>query len=339
MVECVTKRGGLAVFLGAGFSKWAAGLPVAAQLFDFQVEAFGVTEETKLRVVTQLKAAWDGEHVDGTAEQFIAYALSLSPRSKAAILWYLVRRLSEPYIWNEWHAGRWRRHVLMIDENRKLERPGVTRARHFLVGLGNDITGILTTNYDLIVEYALGTELFNYGERGEVLFGRGAYPLSQWRNPVALTGPIPVAKMHGSISWDSRGRYTDGRRGLTGNALIVAPIPEKLAPAALAAVWDLAGRILQQSSRLLVFGFAFNPYDEALLNHIAEHGRNVQAVVLIDINPNLGRAKQLWPQANLTAFPPPPEGSAGLAEWLAGRSRIDHLTAGWIGPADAGRSA
>lgn len=322
MVEYVRKGGGLAVFLGAGFSKWAAGLPVAAELFDFQLQAFGVTEAAKLRVVTQLKAAWDSEHVGGTAEQFIAHALSLPPRSKSAILWYLVRRLSEPYIWNEWHAGRRRRHVLMIDEIRKLERPGVIRARDFLIGLGNDITGILTTNYDLIVEYALGTKLFNYGERGEVLSGRGAYPLSQWRNPVALTGPIPVAKMHGSISWDSRGRYTDGRRGLTGNALIVAPTPEKRAPAALASVWDLAGRILRQSSRLLVFGFAFNPYDEALLNHIAEHGRALRAIVLLDVNPNLDRAKQLWPHAELMAFPPPPEGSDHLGEWLAGLASL-----------------
>ena len=28
----------LALFLGAGFSKWAADLPVASQLFDFDIE-------------------------------------------------------------------------------------------------------------------------------------------------------------------------------------------------------------------------------------------------------------------------------------------------------------
>lgn len=326
MAEFLTKRAGLAVFLGAGFSKWSAGLPVAAELFDSHLEPFGVQEEDKLRLVRQLKAAWDGEHPDGTAEQFIAHALAGPPRFRGAVLWYIVRRLSEPYIWTEWHAGKRRRHVLMIDENRKLERPGVTRARDFLIGLGPDVAGVLTTNYDLLTEYAFGTRLFNYGQRGEVLSGRGAYPLSQWRKPVALTGPISVAKMHGSISWDSHGRYTDGRRGLTGNALMVAPTPEKTRPAALGGVWELAGRILEQSSRLLVFGFAFNPYDEALLSHIAHHGHGLETVMLLDINPNLDGAKQVWPHAEVRVLPPPSEGSGEFAEWLGRRVTADHLT-------------
>ncbi len=326
MAKSVTKRTGLAVLLGAGFSKWKAGLPVAAELFDFQLEPFGVREEGKLRLVRQLKTAWDGECPDGTAEQFIAHALAGPPRVRGAVLWYIVRRLSEPYVWTEWHAGKWRRHVLMIDENRKLERAGVTRARDFLVGLGHDVTGVLTTNYDLLVEYAFGTRLFNYGRRGEVLSGRAAYPLSQWRNPVALTGSVSIAKMHGSISWDSHGRYTDGRRGLTGNALIVAPTPEKTPPAPLASVWQLAGRILEQSSRFLVFGFAFNPYDEALLSHIANHGRGLKAVMVVDINPNLDGAKQLWPHSEVRALQPPPDGSAELAEWLGHRATTGHLT-------------
>lgn len=319
MAESVTKRTGLAVLLGAGFSKWAAGLPVAAELFDFQLDPFGVREKAKLRLVRQLKAAWDSEHHDSTAEQFITYALTGAPRVRGAVLWYIVRRLSEPYIWTEWHAGKWRRHVLMIDENRKIERPGVTRAQDFLVGLGLDVTGVLTTNYDLLIEYAFGTTLFNYGHRGEVLSGRGAYPLSQWRNPVALTGPISIAKMHGSISWDSHDRYTDGRRGLTGNALIVAPTPEKAPPSQLASVWQLGGRILERSSRLLVFGFAFNPYDEALLNHLAARGRGLETVMLVDISPNLDSAKQLWPQSEVSAIPPPSESGAALAEWLRHR--------------------
>ena len=103
---------------------------------------------------------------------------------------------------------------------------------------------LLTTNYDLLVEYALGTKEMNYGMRGEVLTGRGPYPVSQWANPVTLTGSVSVAKMHGSVSWDENARYTDGRRGLTGDALIIAPTPEKSMPDSLRDVWDLAARIL-----------------------------------------------------------------------------------------------
>jgi len=73
----------------------------------------------------------------------------------------------------------------MIDENRVLERPGIKRAQNFLTWLSRfGLQGVITTNYDLIIEYALGTKGFNYGDVGEILQGRGPYPVSQWHNPV-----------------------------------------------------------------------------------------------------------------------------------------------------------
>ena len=191
----------LTLFLGAGFSKWAAGLPLANQLFDFEIEPFGIREIKKLNIIRQMKKDWDVENTNGMSEQFIAYAISESQITRTFLLWYITRRLSDPYIWKEWHAGRWRRHVLMIDENRKNGSPGVIRARKFILQLIPHLKGIITTNYDLIVEYALGTKYFNYGLSGEVLSGRGSYPISQWQNPVILNGSIPLAKLHGSISW------------------------------------------------------------------------------------------------------------------------------------------
>ncbi len=41
----------LALLLGAGFSKWAACLPLASQLFDFSIDPFGIREERKLQRV------------------------------------------------------------------------------------------------------------------------------------------------------------------------------------------------------------------------------------------------------------------------------------------------
>lgn len=308
----------LALLLGAGFSKWAAGLPVASELLDLQIEPFGVRDETKLRLVEQMRDAWCAEHPDAPIEQFIAHILQSSgERGKKAALWYIVRRLSEPYIWTEWHAGRWRRHVLMIDENRKLERAGVKTAQQFLLRiLGARTSGIVTTNHDLLVEYALGTKRFNYGHQGEQLIGRGPYPVSQWQSPVTLKGTIPLAKVHGSISWDAAGRYTDGRRGLTGNALIVAPTPEKVPPMELATEWQLSRRILTTASRLLVFGFAFNPYDEALLDHLCTNGKSIEQVALVDICPRLDRAVNVWPQAEVHAIGPPPDGNEELRRWI-----------------------
>jgi hypothetical protein len=50
------------VILGAGFSKWAANLPLGKDLFDFAIGPYGVREEKKLISVRDLKASWDTEN-------------------------------------------------------------------------------------------------------------------------------------------------------------------------------------------------------------------------------------------------------------------------------------
>jgi hypothetical protein len=96
----------MTLFLGAGFSKWAAGLPLASELFDFNFEPWGPRESHRLDDVRELKRLWDSSHLDGLAEQFIADALHSNKRVGSLVQWYIVRRLSEPFIWKEWHAGR-----------------------------------------------------------------------------------------------------------------------------------------------------------------------------------------------------------------------------------------
>src|SRR4030042_2752409 len=219
------------LFLGAGFSKWAVNLPVATQLFDFDIQPWGPRESSKLDVIKLIKDAWDVVHPNGLTEQFIADTLNFNEKSKQAVLWYIVRRLSDPFIWTEFYPHKQRRHVFMIDEHRRFGVPGLKKAQNFIQQFNSPLLGgIITTNYDLIVEYALGTKGFNYGIRNQTLIGRGPYPVSQWRNPVTLKGDVPLAKIHGSISWDENYCYTDGRRGLTGHALIIAPTPEKQPP-------------------------------------------------------------------------------------------------------------
>jgi len=302
---------------GAGFSKWAAKLPLARELFDFRVKPFGVREAKKLASLRDFKTAWDGTHPSEPAEAFIDFALRQGRDSGKLVIWYVVRRLSDPYIWEEWHSGRWRRHVLMLDEHRKSDKPGVQEARAFLVGvLGTLLDGIVTTNYDLLVEYALGTTGFNYGIPGEQLVGRGPYPLSHWLHPVTLTGAVSLAKVHGSISWDTSARYTDGRRGMTGNALILAPVPNKKPPPELSAQWDLAARLLRRASSIVVFGFAFNPYDSEFLDHLRAESTSVKHVLLIDTRPKERSARDIWPNASLETLPPPPQSEPDIRKWL-----------------------
>lgn len=315
----------LALFLGAGFSRWAAGLPVASQLFDFDIQPWGPRERRKLEIAKSLRREWKAKHPGGLAEQFVAHALSLEAKSREVLLWYLVRRLSKPFIWQELIGGKARRHVLMIDENRRFDVAGVVKARSFLQRFFSPwLAGIITTNYDMIVEYALGTKGFNYGVPNQRLAGRGPYPVSQWKNPVRLRGKVPLAKIHGSVSWDSTACYTNGRRGLTGHALIVAPTPEKRPPVALGAVWALATRILQRATCLVAFGFAFNPYDEAVLDLLGCAGRSLRSVLLIDIEPETDRARRVWHDISIASCQPPPHGSSDLRGWLV--SQKSYLT-------------
>jgi len=82
----------LALLLGAGFSKWAAGLPLGSELFDFALEPSGTREQHRLHRVRELKRNWDALNPDGLAEQFIASVLCCDDaRSKEDVLWYVVR--------------------------------------------------------------------------------------------------------------------------------------------------------------------------------------------------------------------------------------------------------
>jgi len=307
----------LTVFLGAGFSKWAADLPLASELFAFDIEPWGARESKRLDCVKKLKAFWDSSHPDGLAEQFVADMLQSNKHASSLIQWYIVRRLSEPFIWPEFYAHEWHRHSLMIDENRKLALPGIVKAQEFLGRYWWPyLAGIITTNYDMIVEYALGTKKFNYGIPNEELCGRGPYPVSR---PIVLRGRIPLAKLHGSVSWDESQKYTEGRRGITGNALILPPTHDKELPRSLMHARGVGENILQKSTRMVVFGFAFNQYDQDILTLLKSSGRNLKAILLVNQPSNAGSqidaARSLWPSASITFTTPPPEWTVDAKIW------------------------
>jgi hypothetical protein len=261
-----------------------------------------------------LKTDWDEANPGGLSEQFVAGALRSSGRNRRLVSWYVTRRLLDPFI----RAVLGGTQALMIDDSRRLQHEGIRIAQQFFRQFEERrLCGIVTTNYDLLVEYALGTVGFNYGALDEGLKGRGKNPWFPWQGiPVKLTGSLRVAKIHGSVSWDENSRYTDGRCGVKGTALIVPPDSEEGTPQSLRLTWDLARTILGESTDLLIFGFAFNPYDEAALNLLATGGRKVRSVFLIDPDPKIGPTQQVWPRASIQARQPPPQDNAGLRAWV-----------------------
>ena len=230
-----------AILLGAGFSKWAVNLPTVNDLFDYKIRIWGIREKSKLGHLKRLKEVWDSENTGENPEEFISYAYEKSENDKHVITWYIARRLSDPFIWEERRRFSSHRHVLMIDEYRKNGIVGLKNAKNFINSLqGPQLSGIITTNYDLVVEYALGTKGFNYGTRFQALQGRGPYPVSTWLHPVILRGDLSLAKIHGSISWTEEGHFTDGRGGITGKALIVPPVLDKPKLKLLEDQWNLS---------------------------------------------------------------------------------------------------
>lgn len=268
------------------------------ELFDFKLDLLSQGDMRRLARIREDWARWKEENPNGLAEEFIRWSLNTSSHRRSRVSWYVTRRLSQPFMTRI--QGNFA--TLMINDRRARELEGTIRARAFLELIqDSELSGIITSNYDMLAEFALGTAGFNYGDPGECLVGRGHNPQFPWQNtPVYLTGNRILAKVHGSLSWDHSNRYTDGKPGRAGRALIVPPAPEKKPPSVVTDMWRLANTILKTSNVLIVFGFAFNPYDVALLDLLKSSGKNLKKVLLVDPFPKLKSAATLWPNANIT---------------------------------------
>ena len=249
---------------------------MAATLFDFAIDTNSAREAQRLRAVQRDKEAWDSESPNGLAEVFIQQMLDASEMKRRRVTWYVTRRLTEPFVARKLGGAQ----ALKIDDHRAPTAPGVAPAKVVLSALGPRLSALLTANYDLLPEYALGTAGFNYGTVGEQLIGRGKNPWFPWQgDDPCVSGELLIYKLHGSVSWDSFAKRTDGGCGVRGDALIVPPRPEKVAPVELKLVWQMASRALRAARMLVVFGFAFNPSSLASSRYrhdrsgIARHAR------------------------------------------------------------------
>lgn len=290
------------LFLGAGFSKWAFDLPLVNELFDFNISTTSEQEVKKLALIEKDWGLWIEEHPNETPEKFVYWCMNKSTHRKGRVIWYVNRRLTEPFM----TRMRGSYTAAMFDERTVRENEKIIYLKNFFSSLSdNGLNGILTCNYDTIIECTLGMAGFNYGIKDEQLFGRGINPLFPSQNShLKVTGSIALAKLHGSLSWDKEKKYTSGKPGRKGNALIVPPAPEKKPPVELFDVWELGASLLKQSSCLIVFGFAFNPYDLALLEYLAENGKEIRHVVIVDPYPNTEMARNIWPNALIEVIDP-----------------------------------
>ena len=271
-----------ALLIGAGFSKWSCDLPLVLSYLLLPYTRI-TREERRVIRLKKIYERWRAENPVEHCEGFVR--LMQGPLDKFNLTnWYITRRLSEPFI-----VGSGRRFTWYINSYHPQGHNGIEKVRNLLALLntigGPENLGILTTNYDLIPEYALGTRRFNYGVPGEQI-GFTPYP---YPKPLFLTGAVSIAKLHGSISWDGNRKFPDSRCGLTGKCLIVPPITEKQAPKALKSQWGLARKIISRCHTLIVFGFSFNEYDAAIRKFFKRNLSSKSSIIFIDTIDHRGR--------------------------------------------------
>ena len=299
------------LFCGAGFSKWAIDLPTAYELFDFKIRTYGSREASRLKKIQDLKFEWDKKNPSNNAEEFIGNLIDHSVASKKLVIWYIARRLAEPFIdkisFASYPEVRGRR-VLGIDDRKKAKIAGIKKAEIFFNNLPwRNFTGIITTNYDLLIEYALGTKNFFYGDRPRLLHGppRAYTTAAKQRYPVYLIGTLPLIKLHGSISLTEKGYCADGRGCITGKAIIVPPAHNKMISDVLIQEWAYARKILKNSEKIIFFGFRFNDYDQELIELFKETESWIKKIILINTNPEVkSLAKKIWPTAEIVWIQP-----------------------------------
>lgn len=150
------------LFLGAGFSKWAANLPLVYELFDFDISEIRSRDKVWIDKLEIEKKLWDIQNPQGNSESFIQYVLQKKGiRLNKYLSKYLSRRLSEPFLCETYGGIQ----TYMFNDSKLNSLESIIKVRHFFDTIAGNIVGIVSVNYDLIVEYALGTKKFNYGKK------------------------------------------------------------------------------------------------------------------------------------------------------------------------------
>lgn len=321
-----THRSGACIILGAGFS-YVARLPLADDLLTAPVHVASREAIHRFLAVREAYCQWQRTHSGHPTEEFLAEvfgaALAYPPWWWVAQL--IAATLATPTPPDDRRAvdPRCAPRVISPVKSPVHQEFWHTVFRRF------DVLGVITTNYDLLIERGMRhrpmvrppTPGFFYGglHRPQVLEGV-AMPFSvQLRQlkPVELTGSIPLFKLHGSLNWcweDGRMiTYQDVRAAfrLSRTCAIVPPVPEKSPPDLLSGVWEAAEECLRRAPTWVVCGYSLSPYDQAVcdLFRKATTASSPATIVLMDPRARdlAPRWHQIAPTAQMTCLPGLPD--------------------------------
>jgi hypothetical protein len=320
------------IFLGAGFS-CIAGVPLARQLLDAEPRVDRMTRE---RLVQRVLANWSKWHekTGGQPEEYLAELQVAPGRAWHDAVWYvgLVIALHMGRI--EYVGGK-----LTITRHNLDRTTGIPEHEEFwsIIFRRSDDVAVLTTNYDVLAERGLRHRPrprvprpgFHYGFGPEDLAG-GGYPSYTHIQKISTSGCVPLLKLHGSISWSSKGqeliKYHDCRPAIRGNPAIVAPVTTKTLPAYLKRTWELAAELLAEANTWVIVGYSLPQYDQ-LVRQLLSSSFRKQNVHVFDPDPVVGeRFSFLLQTGALTPHPGLPEGLVDLAGIFDRQSKTHNET-------------
>jgi len=197
-----------------------------------------------------------------------------------------------------------------------------------------DQIGVLTTNYDLLIERALrhrpmkrvfGPGFFYGGlERPQVFTGLALpFTVQLPMTHVELTGSVPLFKLHGSLSWSLAGGkmelFQDMRPAFrrSPTAAIIPPILHKDTPSWLLPVWTQAEAWLTKADTWIICGYSLPSYDVAINDMLSRSSNGIaSSIVILDpvADALAERYAAIAPHSRIITLPGLPNGAMALAE-------------------------
>lgn len=266
----------VACLIGAGYSV-AAGFPATNELLDMDMDVYSRISYSRIQKVRIDFEIWREKNPTKTVEEYLRELYEYPIISSRPPFSYAVSAIAHSLgtprdATRSHHSPRY--------TNRVTSPSGVQLHERFwklIFSTFSDV-GIVTTNYDLLIERALRHQTmkrrfgvgFHYGgiKNPQFLIGQSLpFTVHDQKRYVELTGKTPVCKLHGSLNWSKTKYglvlYQDLRPAFKsdGSAAIAPPMIGKKIDEWLNPIWREAESILRRSEIWIVCGYSLPKYD------------------------------------------------------------------------------
>jgi hypothetical protein len=288
---------GVVLIAGAGFSaQW--GLPLGEQIMDMtRLKMANLPGKWQRDLLPPVASAWHASRSQhqGRPDKFGRLLqkgdLTLSFEDYVR---FLALRFSE----HHWRVGTSHETKWGTGDHIRKQKTPPDAYRLFVQALKSiNLTGIVTTNYDIVFEKILGPTPngrlggFHYGTPGEKLKGR--HPERGGHSYLAppLAGAIPLLKLHGSLNLQLNDdgtltHFVDCRpsRGMKYKPVLIPP-GDTTPRRALNPTWQEARRLLNAASTWIICGYSLPDDDDDVRGLLSRSTEHLRRVVILDLVP------------------------------------------------------